>query len=308
LTDRTPADAWPDLPLEAWKDTKDTLHMLTQVAGKLRLARTPLVNHWWNATLAVTARGLGTGPIPHGGAFQLDFDLVDHRIVVTTSGSGAGAVPLRARPVAETYRELGSVLTDLGIDVPIWTMPVEVEDPVPFDDDRVHSAYDPAFATRFARILLQATRVLQEFRARFLGKSSPVHFFWGSFDLAVTRFSGRAAPRHPAGIPHIADHVVREAYSHEVSSAGWWPGGGAVAEPAFYAYAYPEPPGFAAFPVRPAAAFYHPELREFVLPYDAVRRAPDPDRLLLDFLQTTYEAAAGPGGWDRAALERPAGE
>jgi hypothetical protein len=297
--------AWPALPLESWQGTKDTLHMWTQIVGKIRLARAAPVNHWWGIVLYVTARGLTTSAIPYGSTvFQIDFDFHEHQLRVQTSDGAARAFPLIARPVAEFYRELMDTLHQLGIRIHIWTRPVEVETAVRFDRDYTHALYDPEYAQRFWRALLQADRVLREFRARFVGKASPVHFFWGGFDLAATRFSGRRAPPHPGGFPNLADWVTRESYSHEVSSAGWWPGGGLVSEPAFYSYAYPEPEGFAAHPVRPEAAYYHPELREFILPYEAVRRAGDPDRLLLDFLQSTYEGAADTGGWDRPALER----
>jgi hypothetical protein len=304
LSSGTPSDAWPDLPLEAWSDTCATLHMWTQIVGKIRLSRTPWLNHSWHVTLYVTARGLTTSPVPHGTrAFQIDFDFIDHRLSIQSSDGGSGGFPLRAEPVAAFYRRLMQEMAKLDLAVEIRPQPNEVPDPIPFDRDETHRAYDAEYAHRFWRILVQAERVFQAFRARFIGKCSPVHFFWGAADLAVTRFSGRKAPQHPGGVPNLPDWVTREAYSHEVSSCGFWPGGGAVPHPAFYSYAYPEPPDFAKVAVRPAAAFYSNELREFILPYDAVRTAADPDRALLDFLQSTYEAAADRAGWDRAALE-----
>lgn len=297
---------WPPLPLDAWRETYTALHLWTQVVGKVRLALAPMVNHWWQVPLYVTCRGLTTSTIPHGRrVFHIDFDFLDHRLVV---GTGEGAVrqfPLEAMSVARFYRQLMDALGDLDLDVSIWPVPVEMPGtPVSFDRDDAEGAYDTEDVERFRRILIQTDRIFRAFRARFLGKSSPVHFFWGAFDLAVTRFSGREAPPHPGGIPNVADAVMREAYSHEVSSAGFWPGGGSVQEPVFYAYAYPEPPGFREHGVRPSAAFYHPEMREFILPYDAVRSAPDPDEMLLDFLQTTYAAAADLAAWDRRRLER----
>ncbi len=302
------ADAWPALPLADWSDTYATLHRWTQIVGKVRLARMPWINHSWHTTLYVTCRGLTTSPIPCGGrSFQIDFDFIDHQLPIRTSDGGMRALALRPRSVADFYRELTARLGELGVETPIHTTPNEIEDATPFEQDKRHASYDGAAAVRFWRILVQAERIFTRFRAGFVGKCSPVHFFWGAFDLAVTRFSGRPAPRHPGGVPHLPDRVVREAYSHEVSSAGFWPGGGAVAYPAFYSYAYPEPDGFRAAPVRPAGAFYSAELREFILPYDAVRQAESPDEALTAFLESTYGAAADLGGWDRAALERPAG-
>jgi hypothetical protein len=296
--------SWPALPLEAWQDTYATLHRWTQIVGKIRLARTPWINHSWHVTLYVTARGLTTSPIPDGTrAFQLDFDFLDHRLLVTTSDGGREIVDLAPRTVADFYADVLRRLTTLGIAVQIYDRPNEIEDATPFSHDREHRAYDAEYAQRWWRIVAQSARVLQTFRARFIGKCSPVHFFWGSFDLAVTRFSGRPAPEHPGGAPHLPDWVAREAYSHEVSSCGFWPGGGPTPFPLFYSYAYPEPPGFAAARVRPSGASYHPTLREFVLPYDDMRNAPDPERALLEFLHSTYEAAADLGAWDRAALE-----
>ena len=298
--------AWPPLPLADWADTYATLHRWAQIVGKVRLARTPWVNHSWHVPLYVTARGLTTGLIPHDAqSFQVDFDFIDHRLLVRTTDGRAGDLDLRPMSVAAFYREVMEVLTGLGVGTRIYPWPNELIDATPFAEDEDHAAYDPEAAHRFWRVLVQADRVLNRFRAGFLGKCSPVHFFWGSFDLAVTRFSGRPAPVHPGGVPHLPDRVVREAYSHEVSSAGFWPGGGAVPDPAFYSYAYPEPAGYKAAAVRPAAAYYSPDLTEFVLPYEAVRTASDPDGMLLGVLEDTYRAAADLGGWDRAALERP---
>lgn len=297
------AEAWPSLPLDEWRDTCATLQLWTQVVGKIRLAQAPMINHWWQVPLYVTCRGLTTSPIPYGArTFQIDFDFIDHRLAVQTSDGMAESFPLRPRAVADFYDEVMGRMRSLGMDVRIWTMPVEIERPIPFEADREHCAYDGDYAHRLWRILVQADRIFTTFRARFRGKASPVHFFWGSFDLAATRFSGRPAPPHP-GAPNVADYVTREAYSDEVSSCGFWPGGGAVNAPAFYSYAYPQPPGFADAPVRPDAAFYSGELGEFVLPYDEVRQANAPDAMLLDFLQSTYEAAADRGHWDRARLE-----
>src|SRR5689334_23533701 len=292
-------ETWPSLPLEGWADTYATLHLWTQIVGKIRLVATPALNHCWNVTLYATARGLTTGPMPHGErTFQIDFDFVDHQLRIMAGNGATGTVPLRAQSVAAFYRALFAELGRLGLDVRIVKTPNEVAEPIPFDRDERHASYDPDAAQRFAKILRQSDRVFQRFRARFLGKCSPVHFFWGAPDLAVTRFSGRRAPLHPGGVPGLPDRVTRDAYSHEVSSAGFWPGGGPVAYPAFYSYAYPEPPGFAQAPVRPAAAFYSNDLKEFLLPYDAVRTAGDPDETLLAFLQSTYEAAAKGAGWD----------
>ena len=300
------SDVWPALPLAAWRDTCETLHRWTQVAGKVRLALAPHVNHWWQVPLYVTSSGLTTSTIPCGTRlFHIDFDLLRHALHVGTSDGVARSFPLEPMAVADFYVRLMGALRALGIEVAIWTTPVEVEDRTPFEEDRHHGAYDAEYAGRFFRALAQSDRVLHDFRSGFAGKASPVHFFWGAFDLAATRFSGRPAPPHPGGIPGVGDAVMREAYSHEVSSCGFWPGGGAVDFPAFYAYAYPEPEGFERYAVRPAAAYYHADLREFVLPYDDVRTADDPDEALQAFLRSTYEAAADLGGWDRAALERP---
>jgi Family of unknown function (DUF5996) len=310
MTESRPSrtERWPVLPYADWQDSCATLQLWTQIVGKVRLALTPWVNHSWHVTLYVTPRGLSTASIPYEGrAFQIDFDFVEHALVIATSDGNQKRLPLAARPVADFYQELMGALAALGIEVRINGSPNEVTDPIAFHEDREHRSYDPDAAQRFWRVLVQADRVLKQFRTGFLGKVSPVHFFWGSFDLAVTRFSGRTAPPHPGGIPSLPDDVTREAYSHEVSSAGFWPGGGAIDYPAFYSYAWPAPDGFAAAPVRPQAAFFHETLGEFILPYDAVRQAKDPDRALLEFLQSTYEAAADLANWDRAALDCPQG-
>ncbi len=296
--------SWPPLPLAEWQDSCATLHRWTQIVGKVRLAQAPMLNHWWQVPLYVTTRGLTTSPIPYGDvSFEIGFDFLDHQLRIQTSDGAVRALALAPRTVADFYREFMEALRALGLEVKIRTMPVEVPDPIPFDQDQRHHSYVPEQAQRFWRVLQQADRVLQQFRCGFIGKSSPVHFFWGSFDLAVTRFSGRTAPPHPGGIPHLADWVTRLAYSHEVSSCGFWPGGGPVPEPVFYAYAYPEPEGFRDHRVRPPAAYYHNDMREFLLPYEAVRRAENPDAMILDFAQSSYEAAALHGGWDRRALE-----
>jgi len=300
-------EAWPALPLEAWKDTYATLHRWFQIVGKIRLARTPWINHSWHVTLYVTSRGLTTATIPYGTkSFQIEFDFIDHKLPIRTSDGEIRLVGLRERSVADFYHEVMARLRELGIDVAIYPRPNELEDSTPFDKDETHASYDADAAQRCWRVFMQAERVFTVFRARFLGKCSPVHVFWGSFDLAVTRFSGRPAPRHPGGVPHLPDWVAREAYSHEVSSAGFWPGGGAISYPAFYSYAYPEPEGFRQASVRPSGAAYSPELREFILPYDEVRKAESPDAVLLEFLESTYRAAADLGKWDRSALERVA--
>jgi len=298
------AERWPALPLEAWRDTCTTLHLWTQVVGKVRLARAPMINHWWQVPLYVTARGLTTSPIPHGArSFQIDFDFIDHRLAIHASDGALDSFPLEPRSVADFYGEVMGRLRALGLETRVWTMPVEIADPIPFERDHAHAAYNREYAHRFWQVLVQADRLFTAFRARFVGKVSPVHFFWGSFDLAVTRFSGRAAPRHP-GAPNVADVVTSEAYCEEVSSAGFWPGGAGMEKPVFYSYAYPSPPGFPDAPVRPDAAFFSREMGEFLLPYDAVRTAAAPDALLLDFLQSTYAAAAELGRWDRSKLER----
>jgi hypothetical protein len=295
---------WPALPLEGWADTCATLHMWTQIVGKVRLRESAPINHGWHSTLYVTARGLTTSPIPHGHRlFQIDFDFIDHTLVIEVSDGRTARVPLEPQTVAVFYRRVMDALAGLDIDVRIYAKPNEVADPIPFDRDEVHRAYDRAAVNRFWHVLVQNDRVFKRFRSGFLGKCSPVHLFWGALDLAVTRFSGRTAPPHPGGIPNLPDRVTREAYSHEVSSAGFWAGGGAIAYPAYYSYAYPEPPGFASAAVGPREAFYSTDLHEFILPYDVVRTSADPDRVLLEFLQSTYVAAADRARWDRAALE-----
>ena len=305
LSAASQSQAWPSLPLEAWSDTCATLHMWTQIVGKIRLAQSPWINHSWHVTLYLTTRGLSTSPIPYGTrTFQVDFDFIDHQVVVQSSDGGITRLPLQPQSVATFYRRLMEEMAKLDLRVDIHKQPNEVPDPIRFDQDEVHRAYDREYANRFWRVLVQADRVFKAFRARFIGKCSPVHFFWGAPDLAVTRFSGRRAPEHPGGVPNLPDWVTREAYSHEVSSCGFWPGGGSVPYAAFYSYAYPEPTGFSEAEVRPGAAFYSGELREFLLPYDIVRESDSPDDTLLDFLQTTYEAAANLGKWDRSSLER----
>ncbi len=302
----TSAGEWPDLPLASWIDTYATLHRWLQIAGKIRHTPGPPLNHCWGDTLYVTARGLTTSPISLGTRlFEIQFDFIDHRLLIQTADGRSGAVELRPQSVAAFHRKLFHELGRLDLDVRIHGKPNEIADPIPFDQDETHASYDADSANRFWRVLAQSDRVFEQFRARFIGKCSPVHFFWGAPDLAVTRFSGRVAPEHPGGIPNLPDHVTRDAYSHEVSSAGFWPGGGPVPHAAFYSYAYPEPAGFSEARVEPDAAFYSQDLHEFLLPYDAVRLAASPDETLLRFLQTTYEAAANLGGWDRARLERP---
>jgi Family of unknown function (DUF5996) len=301
---------WPELPYPGWKDTRDTLHLWTQIVGKIRLMQTPWLNHSWHVVLYVTARGLTTSPIPYRErTFQIDFDFIDHVLWVRTSDGHFRRLLLAPMPVTQFYTELFAAMVELGLDVRITTMPCEIADCIPFDQDRRHVAYDRDYAGRFWRVLFSAHEVLAHFRTAFLGKASPVHFFWGSFDLAATRFSGRPAPRHPGGVPHLPDAVAWEAYSHEVSSAGFWPGGGGPVDyAAFYSYAYPAPEGFASATLRPAQAFFSKELGEFILPYEAVRTARNPERTLMEFLQTTYDAAADLGRWNRAALECPLGE
>lgn len=295
----TSTDIWPALPLQGWKPTYHNLHMWTQIVGKVRLALTPKVNHWWNVPLYVTARGLTTSPIPYGkDAFEVQFDFIDHKLLVDRCDGMQRVVHLQPRTVADFYKEFMSTLRSLGIDVSIYPKPVEVPDPTPFAEDQRYSAYDADAAFRCWRILLSCDSIFKKFRARFLGKSSPVHFFWGSFDLAVTRFSGRRAPERPG-----ADFITREAYSHEVISAGWWPGGPGMDGPAFYSYAAPEPAGLAQQKVRPESAFYHPEMKEFVLMYDDVRRSQNPEQALLEFLESTYEAGAALAQWPRSELE-----
>jgi Family of unknown function (DUF5996) len=291
---------WPPLPLEAWRDTRDTLQMWTQIAGKICLALTPRVNHFWNIAFQIGPRGLVTPPLPYRGrTFTMTFDFMDHALVVDTSDGARGTVPLRPETVAAFYARLMETLHGMGIDVRIWTMPVEVPEPIRFEQDTVHRSYDAAAARAFWEVILAMKPVFESFRGEFIGKCSPVHFFWGSFDLAVTRFSGRPAPERPG-----ADPITREAYSHEVISHGWWPGGGPVNEPAFYAYAAPEPAGLKTAAVQPAAAFYSTDLSEFILPYEAVRTSAAPEADLHAFLRTTYDAAAALARWDRNSLER----
>ena len=299
-------NVWPALAYESWQDTCSTLHLWTQIVGKVKLALSPLVNHWWGIVLFVNARGLTTGAMPYRGrALQIDFDFCAHELVLRTSDTREQRVMLRPMTTADFYAAVMSALAALEVDVHIWTMPVEIDGAIPFDQDRQHASYDGVAARTFWRQLVQADRVFNLFRARFLGKVSPVHFFWGSFDLAVTRFSGRPAPPLKTNnSPNVAPWVMNEAYSHECSSVGFWPGNGGYGRAAFYAYAYPEPDGFGAEPVRPQGAAYNSDVGQFLIDYDAVRRAAAPDDALLDFMQSTYEAAANKGRWDRAALER----
>ena len=292
--------SWPSLQLEEWKDTLSTLHMWTQVVGKVRLAQTPLVNHWWNVPLYVSARGLTTTAMPYGDKFfEMEFDFIDHKLGIECSDGAGSSIALEPKSVATFYRETMTALDNLGLEVKIWKMPVEIPDPIPFDQDEQHAAYDPEYVNRLWQILRSSERVMQEFRSRFIGKCSPVHFFWGSFDLAVTRFSGRPAPPRPD-----ADSITREAYSHEVISHGWWPGHGPLGKAAYYSYTAPAPEGLSAAKLRPEQAFYSADMSEYLLLYDDVRNAPDPDAALMEFLQSTYEAGADLAKWDRAALER----
>jgi uncharacterized protein DUF5996 len=296
-------DAWPELPLAAWQDTYDTLHMWTQIVGKIRKTLTPLVNHWWNVTLYVTARGLTTSPIPYADrTFEMEFDFIEHKLDIRTCDGSTKRLELAPRTVADFYDDVMGTLHSLGLDVKIHATPDEVANPIPFAEDRIHKSYDPEYVHKFWRILVSVDSVFKEFRGRFIGKCSPVHFFWGSFDLAMSRFSGRRAPERPG-----ADAMTREAYSHEVSSAGFWPGGGEIKGAAFYSYMAPEPPGLKTHPVLPQKAFYHSGMSEFFLMYDDVRRAESPRDMLLEFMQSTYEAGANLAKWDRAALERAPG-
>jgi len=305
----TPHLPWPELPTAAWRESYATLQLWTQIVGKIRLVRAPWLNHSWHVALYVTARGLTTSPIPDGTrTFQIDFDFIDHALRISTSDGATCEFALAGQSVASFYAAVMTALADLGIHIEIDQMPNELPEPIRFSLDIQHASYDPDAVRRFFQILVDVDRVFKQFRTGFLGKASPVHFFWGSFDLAVTRFSGRRAPRHPGGVPHLSDDVACEAYSHEVSSAGFWPGSGAIDYPAFYSYAYPEPPGFRTTRVRPDAAFFSEGLSEFILPYDAVRMAADPDRALLEFLQSTYDAAANAAKWDRDALECAPGQ
>jgi hypothetical protein len=304
---QVPNSQWPDLPLAAWSDTCDTLQLWTQIVGKVRIALTPLINHWWNATFHVTARGFAAPAMPYRGrTFDVVFDFVQHRLNIETSDGRVEALELKPMAVADFYAAFMAALRRLGIDVHIWTMPSEIENAIPFEKDRTHAQYDPVHVQKFWQAALQADRVMTEFRARFLGKASPVHFFWGSFDLAVTRFSGRTAPPPQSVTPNVASRVMAEAYSHEVSSCGFWPGNGGYGRAAFYVYAYPEPEGYGDARLKTAGGFYDKNVGQFILPYDAVREAGDPDALLLGFLQETYAAAADLAKWDRKALERGA--
>jgi hypothetical protein len=304
----TTPPTWPDLPYNAWQDTRATLQLWTQIVGKIRLMQTPWLNHSWHVTLYVTTRGLTTSPIPYGSrCFDIQFDFIDHVLTVSASDGGVRRLALKPQSVADFYAALMAALAELGVPVTINERPCEIAAATAFSRDRTHASYDPEYAHRFWQVLLQTDRVLKQFRTGFLGKCSPVHFFWGSFDLAVTRFSGRRAPRFPGKAPGVAPEVMQEAYSHEVSSAGFWPGGNGTDYPAFYSYTYPTTAAFAEFAVQPEAAFFSKELGEFLLPYEAVRSAADPDAALLAFLHSTYEAAATTAHWDRSELECPAG-
>ena len=294
------SDSWPALPLEEWEPTRATLHMWSQIVGKIRLAQTPLVNHWWNVPLYISARGLTTSAMPYGSTyFEMEFDFIDHELTIKCSDGTVRKVRLAPKSVATFYRETMAALDDLGLPVKIWKMPVEIPDPIPFDQDEQHSSYDAEYVQRFWQVIRQAERVMQNFRSRFIGKCSPVHFFWGSFDLAVTRFSGRPAPPRPD-----ADPITREAYSHEVISHGWWPGNGPLGKPAFYSYTAPAPEGLAQAAIRPQEAFYSNEMAEFIMFYDDVRNSSDPENALLEFLESTYEAGANLAKWPRTELER----
>lgn len=300
----TDPSVWPILPFEPWQETYATLHLWTQIIGKIRLVQTPWINHSWHVPLYLTARGLTTSPIPYGSRIlQIDFDFIDHQLRLQTGAGQQRAIALQPQSVAAFYQAVMAALQELEMPVSINRLPNEVPDAIPFDQDDIHAAYDPDYAQRCWRILLQTDRVLREFRSHFCGKVSPVHFFWGSFDLAVTRFSGRSAPDHPGGVPNLPDAVAREAYSQEVSSCGFWPGAG-LTYPAFYAYAYPEPAAYRDAVVQPEAAFYSEDLGEFILPYEAVRTATDPDQTLLAFLHSTYDAAATLAHWDKASLQQ----
>jgi hypothetical protein len=297
--------SWPSLPLAEWRDTLDTLQRWLQIVGKTRLALAAPVNHCWHVALYLTPCGLTTSAMPVGSRWlEVELDFIHHRLQMRTSDGDSRTLDLAPRSVADFYREYTGLLDSLGVEIKLRPVPSEMADVLPFPEDRRHQSYDPDSVTRCWTILSQANRIFQEFRGRFIGKCSPVHFFWGAFDLACTRFSGRVAPTHPGGVPNLPDRIVREAYSHECISAGWWPGGGPLPEPVFYSYIYPEPPGYPAARVQPSAAYYSQELKEFVLPYESVRSAPNPDETLLQFLQSTYEAAADRAGWDRGLLER----
>lgn len=298
------SEVWPELNYPDWKDTCATLHMWTQIVGKIRLTLSPWTNHSWHVTLYVTSRGLGTSPIPHGtDTFEIYFDFIDHNLLILKSDGGQRVIELKPRTVADFYKAVMIAMDELKLPMKIDMVPNEIEKPIPFDQDEKHRSYDPEYANRFWRVLVQSDRVFKEFRSRFCGKCSPVHFFWGSFDFAVTRFSGRQAPPHPGGIPHLPDAITREAYSQEVSSLGFWPGADVMPQAIFYSYAYPEPAGFAQAKVKPVAASYNAQIREFILPYEAVRTAKSPDEVLLEFAQSAYDAASGLGKWDRPGLE-----
>ncbi|MBF2014500.1 MAG: hypothetical protein IGS23_04655 [Rivularia sp. T60_A2020_040] len=299
----TNTDIFPSLPSKSWQETSTTLHLWTQIIGKIRMELTPLINHWWNVTLYVTSRGLTTSPIPYETRFfQIDFDFIAHELCISTSDGERRTFALKPFSVAEFYQKTMDALTSLDIKVKISTMPQEISNPIRFEEDTKHAAYDSKYVHKFWQVLAQSNRIFTDFRSRFIGKVSPTHFFWGSFDLALTRFSGRIAPKHP-GASGVADFITHEAYSHEVSSCGFWSGGGGV-EPFFYSYTYPEPAGFKDYPIKPEGAYYHQDIQEFVLPLEALRISDSPEETLLSFLQSTYEAAAVLGKWDREALER----
>ena len=298
-------NVWPELNWPEWSATGNTLHRYMQIVGKVRMALSPMLNHWWHVTLYVTSRGMTTSPIPYEAmSFTITFDFIDHALRIETSAGGRESFMLRSMPVSDFYSNFFAALSKLGIDVHIWTMPCEIADAVAFDKDAANCTYEPAAAQKYFQVLVQTDRAMKAFRSPFIGKVSPVHFFWGSFDLCVTRFSGRIAPPHPASAPNFANWAMREAYSHEVSSCGFWPGNGGYGRAAFYAYAYPEPAGYPSAKLRTPGAFYDQNLKEFVLPYDDVRNAADPDKALMDFFEDTYAAAADNAKWDRAALER----
>ncbi|WP_444903335.1 DUF5996 family protein [Microbulbifer sp. CnH-101-E] len=304
-SNRSKNSDWPELHFQDWSDTVATLHLWTQIIGKIRLVQTPWTNHSWHVPFYISARGLNTSLIPYDGrAFSIEFDLLEHQLSILVSDGGRRIIPLTPMCVADFYMAVINVMRDLGLSVEIYTTPSEIANGIPFEEDRNHCHYDSRFATRFSQALVQIDRVFKEFRSRFIGKCSPVHFFWGSFDLAVTRFSGREAPLHPGGVPNFPDWAAQEAYSHEVSSAGFWPGGGGYKDAAFYSYTYPASDKFSGQEVSPDSAFYSKELSEFILPYGEVRKSTAPDETLLAFLQSTYEAAASTGGWDRSALEK----
>jgi len=303
------AAIWPQLGLDDWAQTQTTLQRWTQIVGKTRLGLAPMQNHWWQVVLYVSGRGLTTSPIPceDGRTFEVSFDFIDHKLIVRTSDGDSRTLPLVPRSVADFYGEYMSMLRSVGIEVKVFPVPAEMSDTLPFTEDRIHHSYDSDAVHRWWQVLTNVDRALKEFRGGFIGKSSPSHFWWGGFDISCTRFSGRSAPMHPGGIPNVPDYVTREGYSHECISAGWWPGnvGGPVTEPAFYAYSYPEPAGCDVAVVRPDGAYWHQEMHEWFLPYERVRSAPDPDRAVREFLQSTYDAAADLAKWDRKSLERP---